>query len=157
VAQCSYTCQHLYLALLRRNKPPQMYSVPNFKNMFVSIKISSENCQIMYRYDIQFNDKTIPQRKLPNCFVGVYTTIRSFYLRYPYKTILPFPLPNSFVAELYIVPRYDLAIFTANFFLLTNVYLGLGTPHIWGGLFPRKEGKIQVLAGVAALSQTERR
>jgi hypothetical protein len=38
--------------------------------------------------------------------------------------------------------------------ILANVFLGLGMPHSREGLFPRKEGRIQALAGLAPSCQT---
>jgi hypothetical protein len=58
------------------------------------------------------------------------------------------------VVPLHIVLIYDLAILTANLFLLANVFLVVAMPHGSLGAFPRKEGRIQVLAGLAPSIQT---
>jgi hypothetical protein len=42
----------------------------------------------------------------------------------------------------------------ANFFILANVLLGVGTLDSCVGMFPRTEGGIKVLAGLAPSSQT---
>jgi hypothetical protein len=44
--------------------------------------------------------------------------------------------------------------FSAEFFILANILLGVGMPRCCTGVFPRKEGWIEVLAGLAPSSQT---
>jgi hypothetical protein len=61
-------------------------------------------------------------------------------------------LLNSIVAELYIIPMYDLTIFTDNFLMLANVFLRVGMPHSCMGMFHGKERGIQVLGGLAPSS-----
>jgi hypothetical protein len=39
--------------------------------------------------------------------------------------------------------------------MLANLFLGVGTLHGCKGVYPGKDGEIQVLAGLAPYSQTE--
>jgi hypothetical protein len=43
---------------------------------------------------------------------------------------------NNIVTKLYIILTHDLAIFTANFFILANIFLGVGMPLGTAGIFP---------------------
>ncbi len=42
---------------------------------------------------------------------------------------------------------------SAIFFIIANIFLGLGMPLGCAGMFPKKEGGMQVLAGLALSSQ----
>jgi len=49
---------------------------------------------------------------------------------------------------------YNLAIFIANFFIIANLFLGLGMPCRCTDMFHKKKGLMQVLVGLAPSSQT---
>ncbi len=43
---------------------------------------------------------------------------------------------NSVVNKLYIILTFNSAIFTANFLMLANMFLGVGTPYNCSGVLP---------------------
>jgi hypothetical protein len=53
-----------------------------------------------------------------------------------------YPLLNSIVAEVYIIQWFDSVIFTVNFLVLANVFLGRGVPSVLNSILQTSVAKI---------------